>query len=99
MPWAEDQLAAAASKFSGSTLRGFLLYQHTDLRGSDVVRLGPTDVDTFQGRDAFAIVTQKRVLSGVRYAANSPPKWRCGSGDRVRSCCSETASRSRARNL
>jgi len=61
MPWAEDQLAAAASKFSGSTLRGFLLYQHTDLRGSDVVRLGPTDVDTFQGRDAFAIVTQKRM--------------------------------------
>src|SRR5262249_6580994 len=27
----------------------------------DVVRLGPTDVDTFQGRDAFAIVTQKRM--------------------------------------
>ena len=40
--------------------RGFMLYQHTGLRGSDVVRLGPTDVDTYQGRDAFALTTQKR---------------------------------------
>ena len=40
--------------------RGFLLYEHTGLRGSDVVRLGPTDVDTYQGRDAFALTTQKR---------------------------------------
>ena len=37
-----------------------VLYEHTGLRGSDVVRLGPTDVDTYQGRDAFALTTQKR---------------------------------------
>jgi integrase len=60
MPWTEEQLAAAASKFTGVMRRGFLLYQHTGLRGSDVVRLGPTDVDTYQGRDAFALTTQKR---------------------------------------
>jgi len=60
MPWTEDQLAAAASKLTGMMLRGFTLYRHTGLRGSDVVRLGPTDVDTFQGRDAFSITTQKR---------------------------------------
>jgi DNA-binding CsgD family transcriptional regulator len=60
MPWTDEQLAAAASKFTGMMRRGFMLYMHTGLRGSDVVRLGPTDVDTFQGRDAFAIVTQKR---------------------------------------
>ena len=60
LPWTEEQLAAAASKFTGVMRRGFLLYQHTGLRGSDVVRLGPTDVDTYQGRDAFALTTQKR---------------------------------------
>ena len=60
MPWTDEQLAAAASKFTGTMLRGFMLYRDTGLRGSDVVRLGPTDIDTYQGRDAFSIVTQKR---------------------------------------
>jgi DNA-binding CsgD family transcriptional regulator len=60
LPWTEDQLAAAASKFTGMMRRGFMLYMHTGLRGSDVVRLGPTDIDTYQGRDAFALTTQKR---------------------------------------
>ena len=60
LPWTEEQLAAAVSQFAGVMRQGFLLYQHTGLRGSDVVRLGPTDVDTYQGRDAFALTTQKR---------------------------------------
>lgn len=36
------------------------IFLERQLRGSDVVRLGPTDVDTFQGRDAFSLTTQKR---------------------------------------
>jgi DNA-binding CsgD family transcriptional regulator len=60
MPWTEEQLAAAANGFTGVMRRGFALYQHTGLRGSDIVRLAPTDVDSFQNRDAFSITTQKR---------------------------------------
>jgi DNA-binding CsgD family transcriptional regulator len=60
LPWTDEQLAVAARQFTGMIRRGFMLYQHTGLRGSDVVRLGPTDIDTYQGRDAFALTTQKR---------------------------------------
>jgi integrase len=60
MPWTDEQLAAAANKFTGMMRRGFMLYMHTGLRGSDVVRLTPTAIDTYQGRDAFALTTQKR---------------------------------------
>jgi integrase len=60
LPWSEEQLAIAASRFTGMMRKGFALYRYTGLRGSDVVRLGPTDVDTYQGRDAFALTTQKR---------------------------------------
>ena len=93
LPWTEEQLAAAASKFSGVMRRGFLLYQHTGLRGSDVVRLGPTDVDTFQGRDAFALTTQKRKRDvWCPIMPTLAAECRRGNADRVRTCCSRTAS-------
>lgn len=60
MPWTDGQLATAMGRFTDMMRKGFVLYRYSGLRGSDVVRLTPTDVDTYQGRDAFAFTTQKR---------------------------------------
>jgi hypothetical protein len=67
------------------------------LRGSDVVRLGPTDIDTYQGREAFALTTQKRKRDVwcpiMPPLASEMATWSDG---RVRICCSGMPSRSRA---
>jgi hypothetical protein len=43
-PWTPEQLRAA-DKLPGTIRRGFMLYNYTGQRGSDVVRLGWTSVD------------------------------------------------------
>ena len=61
------------------------------LRGSDVVRLGPTMSTHF--RDAMPSRSRRRnasAMSGVRSCQHWRRKWRHGSGDRVRTCCSRT---------
>ena len=60
LPWTDKQLAIGNTKLTGVMRQGFVLYRYTGLRGSDVVRLGPTFVDAFEGRDGFAFMTQKR---------------------------------------
>lgn len=44
-PWSDEQLDAGRKHLTGMIRRGFMLYMSTGQRGSDVVRLGPTDVD------------------------------------------------------
>jgi hypothetical protein len=60
LPWTDAQLAIAASQFTGVLRKGFILYRETGYRGSDIVLLGPTDRETYDGRDGFAVTTQKR---------------------------------------
>lgn len=44
-PWTDAQIAAARSDLSPMIRRGIMLYLYTGQRGSDIVRLGWTDVD------------------------------------------------------
>ncbi|KQS85264.1 hypothetical protein ASG32_18605 [Methylobacterium sp. Leaf361] len=44
-PWTTAQIASALDELSGTIRRGVFLYLYTGQRGSDVVRLGWTDVD------------------------------------------------------
>lgn len=44
-PWTDAQVQAVRDKLTGAVRRGVLLMLYTGQRGSDVVRMGPTDVD------------------------------------------------------
>jgi integrase len=44
-PWTDEQIAVALAKLTGVVRRGFLLYLYTGQRGSDIVRLGWSDID------------------------------------------------------
>lgn len=44
-PWTPAQLACADKIFTGALRRGYMLARYTGQRVSDIVRLGPTDVD------------------------------------------------------
>jgi integrase len=44
-PWTPEQVAAAHTLPAGMVRRGIMLYLYTGQRGSDVVRLGWTDID------------------------------------------------------
>lgn len=44
-PWTPKQIEAAREKLTGMVRRGIMLYLYTGQRGSDVVRLGWTDID------------------------------------------------------
>lgn len=44
-PWTDEQIAVALAKLTGMVRRGFLLYLYTGQRGSDIVRLGWSDID------------------------------------------------------
>jgi integrase len=54
-PWTADQIAAAEQRLTGVVRRGLMLYQYTGMRGSDIVKLGPTDIDD----GGFGIKQQK----------------------------------------
>jgi integrase len=54
-PWSEPQISAADLYLTGSVRRGVMLALYTGQRGSDVVRLGWTDVD----EGGFRLVQRK----------------------------------------
>jgi integrase len=54
-PWTAAQIEAAKTKLTGTLRQGFILYLYTGLRGTDVVRLGPTHHD-----DGGFDITQKK---------------------------------------
>jgi integrase len=44
-PWSDAKVAIALAKLTGNVRKGFVLYLYTGQRGSDIVRLGWTDID------------------------------------------------------
>lgn len=58
-PWTPAQIAAAHTELTGVIRRGVMLYLYTGQRGSDVVRLGWTDVDRSPEGDGFDLTQQK----------------------------------------
>lgn len=55
-PWTQEQITAADKKLTGVIRRGVILYQHTGMRGSDAVRVGPEHIDD----GGFSLTTQKK---------------------------------------
>jgi integrase len=58
-PWTPGQIRAAHEKLTGMVRRGVMLALYTGQRGSDVVRLGPTDIDTGHAGDGFRLRQKK----------------------------------------
>ncbi len=54
-PWTDDQINAAKEHLTGAVRRGVFLMIFTGQRGSDIVRMGPTDVD----ENGFRLTQQK----------------------------------------
>lgn len=54
-PWTDAQIQAAQKQLTGAVRRGVFLMIFTGQRGSDVVRIGPTDVD----ENGFRLAQQK----------------------------------------
>jgi integrase len=54
-PWTPQQIEAATKHLTGTMRRGIMHYLYTGQRGSDVVRLGPTDID----EGGFSLTQQK----------------------------------------
>jgi integrase len=44
-PWTAEQIAAGEKHLTGVVRRGIILYRYTGMRGSDIVKLCPTDID------------------------------------------------------
>ena len=61
-PWAPEQINAGLTKLTGVIRKGFVLYRYTGMRGSDVVRLGPTMIDD----GGFDLGWRGQVKTGVR---------------------------------
>lgn len=58
-PWTPAQIQAAHEKLAGMVRRGVMLALYTGQRGSDIVRLGWTDVDSGPEGDGFPLRQQK----------------------------------------
>jgi integrase len=59
-PWTPEQIKAAHDQLTGTVRRGILLMLYTGQRGSDVVRLGPTDVVRLDdGNSGFSLRQKK----------------------------------------
>lgn len=71
IPWTDDQVAIAESDARGDLARAITLAANTGQRGSDLVRMGPTDLETFQGIDGIRVV-QKKTKREVWVPITSP---------------------------
>jgi integrase len=54
-PWTPAQVKAAHDKLTGNVRRGIMLYLYTGQRGSDIVRIGWTDMD----EGGFSVIQRK----------------------------------------
>lgn len=59
VPWTEDQVALAERHARADLARAITLGANTGQRGSDLVRMGPTDVERYDGIDGINIVQRK----------------------------------------
>lgn len=59
IPWTDDQVVLGETKARADLARAITLAANTGQRGSDLVRMGPTDLETFQGIDGINVVQKK----------------------------------------
>ena len=59
VPWTDEQVALAEQHARPDLARAITLAANTGQRGSDLVRMGPTDIEVFQGLEGIN-VTQKK---------------------------------------
>lgn len=58
-PWTDEEVALGEAKARPDLARAITLGANTGQRASDLIRMGPTDVVTFGGRDGIRVVQQK----------------------------------------
>jgi integrase len=59
IPWTDDQVALGESHAPADLARAITLAANIGQRGSDLVRMGPTDVETYKGVQGINVVQQK----------------------------------------
>lgn len=59
IPWTDDQIALAEQHARPDLARAVTLGANTGQRGSDLVRIGPTDIEMYEGTAGFDVVQQK----------------------------------------
>lgn len=59
IPWSEDQVAYAEQHARPDLARAITLGANTGQRGSDLIRMGWTDIQTFEGEDGIRITQRK----------------------------------------
>lgn len=71
VPWTEEQVALAEQHARPDLARAITLGANTGQRGSDLVRMGPTDIEAFNGAEGIK-VTQKKTGRVVWIPITSP---------------------------
>jgi integrase len=59
IPWTDEQVALGEAKARPDLAKAITLISNTGQRGSDAVRMGPTDIESFQGIDGINVIQQK----------------------------------------
>jgi integrase len=59
VPWTQAQVDLAVANARPALARAVILGSNTGQRGSDLIRMGWTDIETFQGREGIAITQVK----------------------------------------
>lgn len=81
MPWTDDQVILAEKHCRADVARAITLGANTGQRGSDLIRMGPTDVETYNGIDGINVV-QKKTGREVWVPITSPLDWAIASWER-----------------
>jgi len=58
-PWSEEQVAVGERHARSDIARAITLGANTGQRGSDLIRMGWSDIETFRGEDGINVVQQK----------------------------------------
>lgn len=59
LPWSDDQVEVAERHARADLAKAVTLISNTGQRGSDAVRMGPTDIETYQGIEGINVTQQK----------------------------------------
>ena len=59
IPWTDDHAALGETNARADLARVIVLAGNTGQRGSDLIRMGPTDLETFQGIDGINVIQKK----------------------------------------
>lgn len=59
IPWTDEQVALGEREARADYAKAITLISNTGQRGSDAVRMGPTDLETYQGIDGINVIQMK----------------------------------------